>query len=87
MGKDDWDFDTAVVEEGNKKARVVVSVAMPTEDFEALCREAEAHSLPVSTYIREKVRNRLGDMPIEVTAGVSPGASLTLILGDGRQVS
>ncbi len=87
--KEDWDFNTTVRREGNKKTRVVVSVAMGREDFETLTREAEAHSMPVSTYIREAVRKRVHPVqvdPIQVTAGNSSGGPLTVILEDGRRV-
>ena len=83
--KEDWDWGKAVRREG-RKARVVVSVAMSREDFEAITREAEAHAMPVSVYIREVVRGRVAPSVL-VTAGISSGGPLTIILRDGQQVA
>ncbi len=48
-----WDFgDDAEVRSRPRKARAVVSVAFPSEDFERVGQYAEAHGLKISELIR-----------------------------------
>ena len=56
--EENWDYEHAQRRPGHKKARAVVSVAFPRDDFDEVASQAERAGKPVSTFIRDVVLRR-----------------------------